>query len=103
MPRNKCLRYIDNHPGCTFYKPAGIPMPKLAQVTLSLDEYESIRLADLEGLYQEEAAKRMSISRQTFGRIIEAAHKKIADALINGKAIKIEGGNIEIKDENNKY
>ena len=78
-------------------------MPKLAQVTLSLDEYESIRLADLEGLYQEEAAQRMNISRQTFGRIIEAAHKKIADALINGKAIKIEGGNIEIKDENNKY
>jgi len=97
MPRNKCLRYIDNHPGFTFYKPAGIPMHKLSEVTILLDEYEAVRLADLEGLYQEDAAKRMNVSRQTFGRIIEAAHKKIADALINGKAIKIEGGNIEIK------
>jgi uncharacterized protein len=97
MPRNKCLRYIDNHPNCTFFKPAGIPLPKLTQITLNLDEYEAIRLADLEGLYQEDAAKRMNISRQTFGRIIESAHKKIADALINGKAVKIDGGNIETK------
>ena len=96
MPRNKCLRFIDNNPGCTFYKPAGIPMHKLSEVIIHLDEYEAVRLADFEGLYQEDAAKRMNISRQTFGRIIESAHKKIADALINGKAIKIEGRNIEI-------
>jgi predicted DNA-binding protein (UPF0251 family) len=97
MPRNKCLRYIDNQPNCTFFKPAGIPMDKLNQIVIQLDEYEAIRLADLEGLYQEDAAKRMNISRQTFGRIIESAHKKIADALINGKAVKIDGGNIETK------
>ncbi len=98
MPRNKCLRYIDNNPCCTFYKPAGTPINKLQGVVISLDEYEALRLADLEDMYQEDAAKKMSVSRQTFGRIIESAHKKIADAIINGKTIKIEGGNIEIKE-----
>jgi len=92
------LRYIDNNPCCTFYKPAGTPINKLQGVVISLDEYEALRLADLEDMYQEDAAKKMSVSRQTFGRIIESAHKKIADAIINGKTIKIEGGNIEIKE-----
>jgi predicted DNA-binding protein (UPF0251 family) len=68
----------------------------LQQVALTVDELEAIRLADLEGLYQEEAAQRMNISRQTFGRILEAAHRKVADALVNGKALSIEGGPIEI-------
>jgi hypothetical protein len=57
-----------------------------------VDEFEAIRLADLEGLYQEDAAKKMKISRQTFGNIIKSSHGKLADALINGKAIRIEGG-----------
>ena len=64
----------------------------LQQVSLSVDELEAIRLADLEGLYQEQAAQQMNVSRQTFGRILEAAHKKVADALVNGKALSIEGG-----------
>jgi predicted DNA-binding protein (UPF0251 family) len=55
-----------------------------------LDEVEAIRLADLEDLYQEQAAKKMNISRQTFGNIIHSAHKKIADAIINGKALQIK-------------
>jgi predicted DNA-binding protein (UPF0251 family) len=59
-----------------------------AEVLLSLDEYEAIRLADGEGLYQEQAALMMNISRQTFGRIIESAHRKVADVLVNGKALK---------------
>jgi predicted DNA-binding protein (UPF0251 family) len=58
----------------------------LEEVLLSLDEYEAIRLADGEGLYQEQAALMMNISRQTFGRIIESAHRKVADVLVNGKA-----------------
>lgn len=65
---------------------------------LSLDEYEAVRLADLDGLYQEQAALRMNISRQTFGRIIESAHKKIADVLIHGKALKITGGDVAFKE-----
>jgi uncharacterized protein len=94
MPRPKCLRNICGIPDKNYYKPRGIPTVDLEEVVLNLDEYEAIRLADYEQLYQEEAAARMNISRQTFGRIIEAAHKKIADVLINGKALKIEGGKV---------
>ena len=71
-------------------------MSALELVTLTFDEIEALRLGDLEGLYQEQAAEKMNVSRQTFGRIIDSAHKKIADALVNGKALSIEGGNIKI-------
>jgi predicted DNA-binding protein (UPF0251 family) len=79
-----------------YFKPRGIPLDRLDEVTLKLDEWEAIRLADWEGLYQEEAAGRMGISRQTFGNIIESAHKKIADVLLHAKALKIEGGEVRM-------
>ena len=63
---------------------------------MTVDEFEAIRLADLEGLYQNQAAERMNVSRQTFGRIIESGHKKIAEALVKGKALKIEGGDFDM-------
>ena len=63
---------------------------------MTLDEFEAIRLADLEGMYQEHAAAGMHISRQTFGRILYSAHRKTAEALIKGKALRIEGGKIEV-------
>jgi len=94
MSRPKCCRHVCGVPDKNYFKPRGIPASELEEVVLSLDEFEAIRLADYEQLYQEEAAARMSISRQTFGRIIEAAHKKIADVLMNGKALKIEGGKV---------
>jgi predicted DNA-binding protein (UPF0251 family) len=75
-----------------YFKPRGIPVRELDEVILSEDELEAIRLADFEGLYQEAAAGKMNVSRQTFGNIIRSAHKKIADALLNSKALKIEGG-----------
>ena len=68
----------------------------LEEVILTVDECEAIRLADFEGLYQEQAAEKMAVSRQTFGRIIESAHKKVAEVLVKGKALKIEGGEIEM-------
>jgi len=68
----------------------------LEHVNLTVDELEVIRLADLEGLYQEDAAKLMNVSRQTLGRILESAHMKIADALVHGKALSIEGGHVEL-------
>ena len=83
-------------PQATFYKPQGVPLRMLESVALAVDELEAIRLADLEGLYQEEAAQRMNVSRQTFGRILDAAHKKVADALVNGKALSIAGGSVEV-------
>lgn len=93
MPRPIRLRHVAFLPGVTFFKPAGIPMRMLEEVCLSVDEAESIRLRDLEGLEQEEGADRMRISRPTFQRILASARSKIADALIKGKAIRIEGGN----------
>lgn len=90
MPRKKCFRNISIQPGTRYYKPAGIPLKELDETILHLDELEAIRLADYEDIYQEEAAKKMGISRQTFGRILKVAHKKIADAMIHGKAIRIE-------------
>ena len=96
MSRPKCCRKIGCVPDVTYYKPKGIPSSFLEEILLTLDEFEAIRLADFEGLYQEEAAIRMDISRQTFGRIIDSAHQKIAEALIHGKALKIEGGEVAI-------
>ena len=90
MPRRKAHRNICGRPSITYYKPAGIPLRDIDEIELTLDEYESIRLADYKGLYQEDAAKQMNVSRQTFGRIINSAHQKIADALVNGKAIAIK-------------
>ena len=92
MPRPRNCRLVGHMPPCNYYKPRGIPLSALQQVTLTIDEAEAIRLADLMGMYQNDAAEKMNISRQTFGRILESAHKKIADALINGKALAIEGG-----------
>lgn len=96
MPRPKCCRNVCGVPDKNYFKPRGIPSVELEEIVLHLDEFEAIRLADYEKLYQEEAATRMNISRQTFGRIIEAAHKKIADVLLSGKALKIEGGKVAL-------
>jgi len=83
-------------PGVTFFKPAGIPLKFLEEVQLTVEEAEAIRLKDLEGLEQAAGAAKMNISRPTFQRILASARQKIADALLNGKAIRIEGGNFEM-------
>jgi len=85
------------------FKPAGLPTRALEEVVLGLDGAEAIRLADLEGLYQEAAARRMGVSRQTFGRILEEAHRVVADAIINGKALRIEGGQIVEQEEKHMH
>jgi len=87
----KC-RHISGGPESSYFKPRGIPCSSLIEIVLTLDELEALKLADLNGEYQEEAAKKMNVSRQTFGIIIEKARKKLADAVVNGKALKIEGG-----------
>jgi len=96
MPRPCCCRRIDAQPRCVFFKPAGVPATDLDEVLMGVDELEAIRLADVEGLCQADGAERMNVSRPTFGRILEAAHRKAADALIAGKALRIEGGVIEM-------
>ena len=97
MPRPKCCRHIGAMPGRSCFQPEGASSSSLDEVLLTLDEYEAIRLADLEGLYQEQAALMMNISRQTFGRIIESAHRKVADVLVHGKVLRIEGGSVSMK------
>ncbi len=92
----KC-RKVEQEPETKFYKPNGIPAKLLKKIVLTVDEFEAVRLADLNGLYHEEAAEKMNISRQTFGNIISSARYKIADCLVNAKALKIEGGEIEMK------
>ncbi len=96
MPRPKCCRHIGAMPGRTSFQPEGATPSSCEAVLLTLDEYEAIRLADLEGLYQEQAASRMNVSRQTFGRIVEVAHRKIADVIVNGKFLRIEGGPVSL-------
>jgi predicted DNA-binding protein (UPF0251 family) len=96
MPRPFCRRRIAGQPAAPIFKPLGIPVIELEEVVMTLDEFEAIRLADLDGLYQEQAAEQMSVSRTTFSRIVDAAHKKIADALAHGKALRIEGGPVQV-------
>lgn len=96
MARPVKLRCVAQLPAITFFKPVGIPASLLRPVQLSVEEVEAIRLKDLEGLEQEQCAEKMHVSRPTFHRILESARKKLADALINGKVIQIEGGNFEL-------
>jgi predicted DNA-binding protein (UPF0251 family) len=91
----KCRR-VAFVPGITYFKPAGVPLRALEEVRLSVEEAEAIRLKDLESLEQEQGAEKMNISRPTFQRVLASARQKIADALLNGKAIRIEGGNFEM-------
>ena len=99
MPRPTKCRRIGFAPDFLYFKPVGIPGNKLEEIPLTIDEHEAIRLADFEDLYQEDAAKNMNISRQTFGNILISAHKKIADCIVNGKMLRIQGGNIEVLKE----
>ncbi len=94
MPRPRCWRRIGWLPECRCFQPAGKAVEE--SVVLELDELEALRLADLLNLHQEEAAAKMDVSRPTFGRILEQAHRKVAEALVEGKAleIKTEGGNM---------
>ena len=93
MPRPVKCRRITFLPDTNYFKPAGIPMRELEEVNISIEEAEALRLKDLEGLEQEQSAQRMSISRPTFQRVLASARKKLADALLHGKAIRIDGGN----------
>lgn len=94
MPRPRCCRRIACRPGAARFLPSEGGLAGAADVVMTLDEFEAIRLADLLGLYQEQAADRMEVSRTTFGRIVDSAHRKIAEALVEGRPIRIEGGTV---------
>jgi predicted DNA-binding protein (UPF0251 family) len=91
-------RRIGHHPPAGCFEPAGIPRRAIEEVNLTLDELEALRLADLESLYHEEAAKKMAVSRQTFGNILESARRKTADCLVNGRSLRIRGGRYQMNE-----
>lgn len=99
MSRPKNFRNILAPPLMQGFKPFGIPKRALETVVLRYDEYESIRLLDFEGLTQEQAAEKMNVSRPTLTRIYETARKTIAEALVKGKMILIEGGEVRFQGE----
>ena len=99
MSRPKQNRKISNPPIMKGFKPFGIPRKMLDEVTLLYDEYEAIRLVDYEGLHHEKAAEQMNVSRPTLTRIYEQARKTVALALVEGKMINIEGGNVQFDRE----
>jgi predicted DNA-binding protein (UPF0251 family) len=98
MARPRKCRWVCCEPSVTFFKPRGIPLTSLEKTSLAVDELEAVRLKDLQAVEQTQAAVTMNVSQPTFHRILESAHKKIADALVNGKAIKIEGGDYMVRE-----
>jgi uncharacterized protein len=90
MSRPKKCRCVEATPNAIYFKPRGIPLVQLEEMTLEIDEVEAIRLADYEGLYHEEAAVKMGVSRTTFGRIVGNARRKIAEVLVKGMALRIQ-------------
>ncbi len=89
-------RIVAFNPDVSYFKPRGIPMLDLEETRLTVDECEALRLSDLLDLSHEDGGKQMGVSRATFGRILQNARRTVADALINGKAINIEGGNYKM-------
>jgi uncharacterized protein len=98
VPRPLICRRIGHHPPAGYFKPAGVPLGSLESIDLTLDEFEALRLADLLGLYHDEASERMGVSRQTFGNILESARRKTADSLVHGRALRIHGGHCQMNE-----
>src|SRR3972149_4685746 len=96
MPRPRKCRRVAGLPRVTYYKPQGIPLRSLKETRLSVEEVEALRLKDLEGLDQKEAAERIGISRPTFQRVLQEARRHVAEALLGGQAIRIEGGDFTL-------
>ena len=94
--KQRCINCV---PVASYFKPAGIPMRELDEIVLAKDELEAMRLTDLEGLYQADAAERMGVSRQTIGNILISVHRKVADALLNGKALRIRPLEVSVEEE----
>jgi len=103
MPRPCKRRRVGGRPNSSYFKPAGIPKVELEESVLAIDEFEAVRLKDYLNLDQNECSEKMNISQPTFHRLVLSARKKIADAIVNGKAIKIEGGNYIFKKHNGRH
>jgi predicted DNA-binding protein (UPF0251 family) len=96
MGRPKKCRWVETEPGVTFFKPRGIPLRSLQQIVITVDELEAMRLADFLEMTQEEVAQRMQVSRPTVTRMLSRVHRAVAEALVHGKAICIQGGDYRV-------
>ncbi|MBU1741057.1 MAG: DUF134 domain-containing protein, partial [Proteobacteria bacterium] len=96
MPRPRKCRLVRNEPKVSYFKPRGVPLTRLTELYLPVEGYEALRLSELEGLSQEEAAERMNVSRHTFGRVLSEARRIVAEAVVMGRALRIDGGHYEI-------
>ena len=96
MPRPCKCRTVCGLPDASYFKPIGIPLRQLEESVLSVEGYEALRLADREGLNMDEAAQRMGVSRHTFGRILKKARHAVAEALVFGRALRVEGGTYKL-------
>jgi predicted DNA-binding protein (UPF0251 family) len=101
MPRPKKPRFVSGYPTLTAFIPQGVPIS--GEVLLSVEELEAVRLSDFEGLDQEAAANLVKVSRQTYGRILAHARRIISEALVTGKALRIEGGNYEFRGRGRRH
>ncbi len=96
MGRPKKCRWVETEPGVNYFKPQGIPLRALEQAVITVDELEAMRLADYLEMTQEEVAQKMQVSRPTVTRMLARAHRTLAEALVRGKAIRIEGGDYRL-------
>ncbi|HUI92821.1 MAG TPA: DUF134 domain-containing protein [Chitinivibrionales bacterium] len=96
MPRPCKKRRVTCRPVAESFSPSGAGSPSAQSVSLTYDELEALRLADYQGLYQEQAARRMHVSRATFGNIVMSARKKTADFLVNSKRLNVAGGEVTV-------
>jgi len=99
MPRPRKCRWIEALPDVRYFKPQGVPLRFASETVLAVEGLEALRLADVEGLDQETAAERMKVSRPTFTRILAEARRAVAEALVNGWAIRVEGGHFVVAGE----
>ena len=97
MPRPRKRRQVRGIPNVNYFKPAGVPLNSLNEIILTIEEYEVLRLCDVLDNSQEEAAEKMKVSQPTLFRLLKSARTKISSAIVNGDAIKIEGGVFEVK------
>ena len=103
MARPVKPRLVREAPKADYYKPRGIPLVELEEVVVTIDELEALRLVDLEGMYQEKAAGEMGVSRQTLQRMLTESRAKVIEALVCGKALRIEGGSYIMREGSGQY
>lgn len=103
MARPVKPKLVRESPKVDYFKPRGIPMNELEETVVTIEEMEALRLVDLERLYQEDAAREMGVSRQTLQRLLTEARSKVVRALMEGRALRIEGGNYIMREGSGRY